>query len=91
MQKEILLRKSNNIIYSSNGNNNFTNLKTNESGNLTNEQVDKFFKPLENYNNIFLKFPCLVELVDVLKSDALIEVNKLKLKFDFKNKKLTQL
>ncbi len=91
MDKKIFLKKANNTIYSSNGNNNFTNLKTNQSGVLTNEQVEKHFAPLENYNNIFTKYKCLLELVDVLKSDALIEVDKLKLKFDFNTKTLKQL
>lgn len=91
MDKKLYLNKANNTIYSSNGNNNFTNIKTNQSGNLTIEQVKKHFSPLENYNNIFKKYQFLMQLVDVLQSDALIVVDKLKLKFDFNTKTLKQL
>jgi hypothetical protein len=91
MDKKLFLNKANNTIYSSNGNSNFTNLKTNQSGNLTNEQVEKYFVPLENYNNVFTKFQCLMQLVDVLQSDAFVEVDKLKLFFHFESKTFKQL
>lgn len=91
MQNPIVLGKINNVLYRTDGKNTFTNLKTNESGTLSDEEIAKYFLLPVEYNNLAFKYPQIIEMIDVLKCDAIIESQGLKLEFNYENKTLRKI
>lgn len=88
MQTPVVLGKLNSVLYSTDGKNTFTNLKTNVSGTLSDEEASKYFiLPIE-YNKLVFKYPQIIEMINVLQCDAIIETLGLKLEFNFENKTL---